>query len=174
VSFKLAKPIHPDLLEAQQRVYEPSKLTVHNPVAETESKEYGAFDFQMNGLRIKFRVAKTTPTKVGQFVTLWKRVDKGPIQPFDQSDPIDFFVISVRHLTHFGQFVFPKAVLLEKGVISKEGVGGKRAMRVYPPWDLCDNKQAKRTQSWQLLYFFEIDLNKIIDIKRVEELFRVD
>jgi MepB protein len=42
----------------------------------------------LNGLRVQYRVAKITPTKVGQFVTLWKRVGRGPIQPFDLSDPV--------------------------------------------------------------------------------------
>jgi hypothetical protein len=29
------------------------------------------------------------PTKVGQFVTLWKRLGRGPIQPFDLSYPVE-------------------------------------------------------------------------------------
>lgn len=58
--------------------------------------------------------------------------------------------------TTTGQFVFPKSVLHEKSLVSKEGHGGKQAMRVYPPWDVTENKQAQKTQAWQLLYFFEI------------------
>lgn len=148
--------MHSDLILAQRLAYEPYGLIIQNFRPEIESKEYGAAEFELNHQRIKFRVAKITPTKTGQFVTLWKRIGKSPIMPFDLDDPHDLFVISVRAPNHFGQFVFPKSVLYEKGVLSKGGLGGKRAMRVYPPWDIAENPQAKKTQAWQLPYFFEI------------------
>jgi hypothetical protein len=44
----------------------------------------------------------------------------------------------------------------EKGIVSKERAGGKGAMRIYPPWDVTDSAQAKKTQAWQLIYFFDI------------------
>ncbi|MDB6081831.1 MAG: MepB domain containing protein [Chlamydiia bacterium] len=163
--------IHPDLLASQKLAYEPSGLTSCNFIPETESKEYAAYDFEMNARKIKFRVAKSTPIKIGQFVTFWKRIGDGPIMPFDMADPIDFFIVSVRTSSHFGQFVFPKAVLCAQDIVSKEGKGGKRAMRVYPPWDTTDSPQAKKTQAWQLLYFFEICLNQDIDSARVQQLF---
>jgi hypothetical protein len=37
---------------------------------EAESAEYGAYTFELNDLSVRFRVAKITPTKIGQFVTL--------------------------------------------------------------------------------------------------------
>lgn len=151
-----AERMHPDLIAAQKFAYAPIGLTIDHFAAEAESKKYAAAEFKMNDLNIKFRVAKITPTKVGQFVTLWKRIGKGPIQPFDMADPFDLFVISVRTADDFGQFVFPKTVLHEKGIISKDGKGGKLAIRVYPPWYVADNKQAISTQKWQLLYFFKI------------------
>src|SRR5258708_5952015 len=91
--------------------------------------------FNLNGFFIRFRVAKITPTKIGQFVTLWKRIGNGPTQPYDTSDTVDFFIISTRKDDHFGQFVFPKSVLSEQGILSINGKGGKRGIRVYPPWD---------------------------------------
>jgi len=163
--------IHPDLLAAQRLMYEPAGLSCGNFVKEAESEEYGAFSFEMGHRSIKFRVAKITPTKIGQFVTLWKRTGNGPIQPYDSSDPIDFFVVSVRNANRFGQFVFPKSVLCEQGVVSKEGKGGKRAIRVYPAWDITDSRQAKKTQEWQLKYFFEIKPNVAIDATSVQKLF---
>lgn len=162
--------IHPDLFEAIKFAYEPRGLQAHNFFEEAESKDYGAFTFEMNDKRIKFRVGKITPTKIGQFVTLWKRIGSGPIMPYDMSDPIDLFVISVRKPGHLGQFVFPKNILLEKGIVSKEQIGGKRAIRVYPPWDITESSQAKRSQDWQLKYFFEIN-NKSIDTNRIQKLF---
>lgn len=156
----LLNSIPSDLLSAQQLAYKPSGLIIRNAVKEAESEEYGAYTFDLNNRRIKFRIGKITPTKSGLFVTLWKRTGRGPIQLYDLSDSIDLFVISVRQDERLGQFVFPKTVLVEKGIVSKEGKGGKRAMRIYPPWDVTESRQAKNTQAWQVLYFFEIHPGK--------------
>jgi len=142
-----------------------------NVVPEKESQEYGACEFTMNNRRIKFRAAKITPKKTGQFVTFWKRIESGLIAPYDILDPFDLLVVSVRKETHFGQFVFPKSVLYQKGYISKEQQGGKRAMRVYPPWDITEIKQAQKTQSWQTAYFFEIYPNKCPNRTKIQKLF---
>jgi hypothetical protein len=148
--------IRADLLVAKKLAYEPSGFTCKNVIQEVESQEYGACEFEMNNKIIKFRVAKITPTKIGQFVTFWKRIGRGPIMPYDINDPFDLLVVSVRDAQHFGQFIFPKDVLWQQGLISKDKNEGKRAMRVYPSWDVTDNPQAKKTQAWQLLYFVEI------------------
>ena len=145
---------------------------IDNLLREPESEEYGAFTFAMNQRRVQFRVAKITPKKLGQFVTLWKRIGDGPIIPYDIADPIDLFVISVRTSERFGQFAFPKALLHEKGIVSQAGKGGKRAMRVYPPWDIANSRQAKNSQTWQNLYFFEIDPKTSIDTCQIQQLFR--
>ncbi len=155
--------IHADFFAVQKAVYEPHGGVCKNIEKEAESAEYGACTFEMNDHSILFRVAKVTPTKIGQFVTLWKRIGKGPIMPYDMADSIDLFVVSVRNKNRFGQFVFPKAVLLEKGIVSKGGKVGKLAIRVYPAWDITDNPQAKRTQAWQLNYFFEISPDQPVD-----------
>ncbi|MFA6915012.1 MAG: MepB family protein [Parachlamydiales bacterium] len=146
-----------DLLEAQKAVYEPLGLHIKHYRCEFESQEYGAAEFEIDSKQIKYRKAKITPIKVGQFVTLWKREGTGPIMPFDLSDPVDLFIITVRTEQHFGQFIFPKTVLVEKGILSTNGVGGKRAMRVYPSWDFADNNKARKTQAWQLGYFFDFN-----------------
>lgn len=148
--------IHPDLLIASKVAYDPSGLMLYSLEQEAESKEYGACTFSINSRSAVFRVAKITPTKTGQFVTLWKRIGDGPIMPYDMADSVELFVISVRSGDSLGQFIFPKNVLQEKGFISQAGIGGKRAIRIYPPWNNPDNRQAKNTQAWQLLYFAEI------------------
>lgn len=156
-------PIHNDLMTAKKFIYDPCNMIISTPVAEPESAEYAAFAFTLNGFNVRFRSAKITPTKIGQFVTCWKRSVGGPIQPFDVSDRVDFFVIAVRSGENFGQFVFPKSILCEQNVISINSKGGKRAIRVYPPWDETTSKQAKKTQDWQLNYFLEIPKNKPIN-----------
>lgn len=138
---------------------------------EAESAEYGAYTFELNGSSILFRVAKITPTKIGQFVTLWKRIGNGPIQPYDASDEIDFFVVSTRKNDQFGQFIFPKSVLCHHDVLSIKGKGGKRAIRIYPPWDKTINRQAQKTQIWQMDYFLEIPKNSEINCGRAQMLY---
>ena len=148
--------IHGDLLDAKNSLYDLHGFKCSQPIMEPESKEYGAYTFEIDGFFIRFRVAKITPTKVGQFVTLWKRFEKKPIQPYDVSDPVDFYIVSTRKADRFGQFIFPKDVLAKHGILSIDGKGGKRAMRVYPPWDITINRQAQKTQKWQLEYFVAI------------------
>ncbi|TRW25824.1 MepB family protein [Flavobacterium zepuense] len=137
-------------------IYDTLGYTFDTLVAEKESQDYSAFTFTLNNLKIVFRSAKITPTKTGQFVTLWKRLSNGPIMPFNALDPIDLVVISVQKNNYYGQFVFPKKVLAAKGVFTTNCKDGKRAIRVYPPWDVTENAQAKRTQKWQLDYFLEV------------------
>ena len=142
--------IFKELRYAQQYIYNPLGFVCINIKNEAESKEYGACAFEMNGKRILFRAAKITPTKTGQFVTLWKRIGNGPIMPYDMSDPFDLCIIHVSANGKIGQFIFPKEELYAQGVISQNGVGGKRAMRVYPAWDATDTKQLKRRRNGSL------------------------
>ncbi|WP_283749343.1 MepB family protein [Bacillus cereus] len=166
--------IHSDLLATKDFVYSPCRFECSQPRRETQNAEYGAYIFNLSALSIRFRVAKITPTKVGQFVTLWERIWDGPIQPYDISDPVDLFVISTRDGNNFGQFVFPKAVRCDQDIVSNKGKGGKRAIRVYPPWDKPTSRQAQKTQIWQLEYFLEIPVNRPIDCARAQMLYSLN
>lgn len=104
----MTTPAHRDLAAAKELVHDPCGFACSQPVPEPESAEYAAHTFTLDGLSVRFRAARTTPTKVGQFVTVWKRSPGGPIQPFDVADPVDLFVISCRDGEHFGQFVFSR------------------------------------------------------------------
>jgi hypothetical protein len=118
-----------------------------------ESQDYKACTYQLNGLKIIGRTAKITPTKIGQFVTLWKRLNNGPIQPFDCTDDFEFVIINAKTKEYYGQFVFPKEILIKQSIITNGQKEGKRAIRVYPSWDNPTSKQAIKTQNWQLKYF---------------------
>lgn len=157
------------LTELQSKVYIPAGFDFSQLEIENESQEYGACSFKLDRYFCKFRVAKTTPTKTGQFVTFWKRKGSGPIQPYDSSDRFDFLIVSTQSGNHFGQFVFPKDVLVQEGVVSTPDSEGKRAIRVYPPWDHSLNRQAQKTQSWQIQYFLKFD--GPIDLKQVRKAF---
>ncbi|MEU3463255.1 MepB family protein [Streptomyces sp. NPDC006733] len=166
-----ATPVHGDLSAAKALVYDRCGFACSQPVPEAESAEYAAHRFTLDGLTVRFRAARTTPTKAGQFVTVWKRSPAGPIQPFDAADPVDLFVISTRDDDRFGQFVFPKDALRWHGVVSVNGSGGKRAFRIYPPWVAPAGRQASTTQAWQLGFFLPLHEAGPIDLARARELY---
>jgi hypothetical protein len=165
-------PAHSDLLAAKVLVYDPCGFTGSQPLPQAQSAEYAAHAFTLDGLSIRFRAARTTPTKAGQFVTVWKRSPGGPIQPFDATDPVDLFVISTRDQHYLGQFVIPMDALRRHGVVSANGSGGKRAFRIYPPWVTITNRQADMAQAWQLDYFLHLPQDGSIDSARAQELYR--
>lgn len=164
-----------DLIAAIEQIYKPAGMTLTDEAwREEESADYGACRFGLDGQVIVFRVAKTTPTKIGQFVTLWKRpTPTGEIAPLDSGDGVAFVVVSVADETRHGQFVFDREILAAKGVMSIDGEGGKRAIRVYPPWSRPVAKQAVRTQQWQLKYFLALDQSGHADPVQVRRLFRI-
>ncbi|TMU97413.1 hypothetical protein FGK60_05690 [Streptomyces sp. DASNCL29] len=61
-----------------------------------------------------------------------------------------------NHPDEGGEFVFPRAVLCERGVVSRDRRGGKRGFRVYPPWVTTANRQARGTQAWQVNHFLHL------------------
>ncbi len=158
-----------NLIEMKTELYDKVDFQISKMNNELEGTEYDACQFELNGMKIISRSSKITPKKIGQFVTFWKRNKKGITEPFSETDQIDFYVINVKTKNNFGQFVFPKSELINKGIISTEKKDGKRGFRVYPKWDNAENKQAKKTQEWQLKYFYEIGLTT--DFKRVNELY---
>lgn len=158
-----------NLIEVKTKVYDKLSLHIINLNNELEGTEYDACQFELNGMKIISRSAKTTPKKAGQFVTFWKRNQNGETAPYAINDQFDFYVINAKSGDRFGQFVFPKSELIKKGLISSEKKDGKRGFRVYPIWDKTLNKQAEKTQKWQLNYFYEI--NKTTDLEKVKKLY---
>ncbi|MDV7696185.1 MepB family protein [Chryseobacterium soli] len=151
-----------------EMIFRPLGLKLMHVEEDREAKEYSGCSFMVNHMNIKFRTAKITPTKTGQFVTLWKRNEKGITTPFDDSDEFDFYLIAARKEQNFGVFIFPKEVLVQKGIVSDEKKTGKRGIRVYPTWDTVESKQAIATQKWQVQYFLELSSNKEHDLQRAK------
>lgn len=95
--------------------YEPNHLTIHDIQEEAQNSEYGAGMFQLNSTSVRFRVAKITPNKIGQFVAFWEKDGDGKNQAFSYEKAADLLVINTFASNHhFGQFVFPKEVLVSK------------------------------------------------------------
>ena len=163
--------MNPTLQKFQKEVFQSLKLEITHYQVEKESAEYEACRFLLSGCSIISRKAKTTPTKTGQFVTIWRRNEKGTIEPLHESEHFDFLIVNVNSNNRWGQFVFPKSVLIQKGIISTDQKEGKRAFRVYPKWDVVNSKQAERSQQWQLDYFYELENG--LDLERVRELYAV-
>ena len=69
----ITKNIYPDLELIDKLVFKTCGLNLLNFEIELESQEYSACNFQLDRQDVKFRLAKITPTKIGQFVTIWKR-----------------------------------------------------------------------------------------------------
>ena len=150
------------LSKAVLEYYKKNKLAITNFLADDKGQDYNSCSYQLNDTQLLSRTAKITPKKIGQFVTLWKRNTDGPIAPFDQKDSFDVVTINVNHPnpvgTH-GQFVFPKSVLVQKGIVTGDKEG-KRGFRVYPPWDKPTSNQALKSQHWQVNYFLSFDPNR--------------
>lgn len=138
---------------------------------EADNSEYGAAISKIGRSPVRFRVGKLTPTKVGLFVTVWRRSLGGSTEPLPAEEDIDVLVVCVREDSRVGAFAFPKAALVKYGVVSVGGAGGKRGFRVYPPWSATTNRQAKKSQQWQCQYFFEITDGSAIDAQRAIRLF---
>jgi hypothetical protein len=163
--------IYDTLNIAKKTVYDKCFYNFSDLKMEAESTEYGAYRFCLNEKKMIFRVAKITPTKIGQFVTVWQRNGDGITTPFDILDDFDFIIISTQKDNFCGQFIFSKAILLEKDFISNKKTGGKRGFRVYSPWDIVENKQAEKSQKWQLNYFLNLTNEDEIDLNQAKYLF---
>ena len=139
--------------------FEKLDFAVTNFIASSESQEYKACSFLLNNKKIIYRQAKITPTKLGHFVTIWKRNPEGITAPFDWNDEFDYFIVIVIREEKMGQFIFPKNVLKDCGIISYLNKDGKRGMRVYAPTEIVKSKQAITTQKWQQNYYVSREIN---------------
>ena len=163
----------PELELIDELIFKPCHLLLKNIEPESENQEYFAHTFQLDVYQVKFRKAKTTPTKTGQFVTLWKRNEKGITAPFEATDEFDFYFIVTKTPTNFGVFIFPKEILHEHQILANPTKDGKRGIRVYPIWDETTSKQAQKTQLWQTQFFLDLSYESQIDINRAKDLLSI-
>ncbi|MDH6254242.1 hypothetical protein M2347_003969 [Chryseobacterium sp. H1D6B] len=83
-----------ELIPIQSSVFTKLGFPISHLHPDLECEEYFGYNFQLNQLFIKFRKAKITPKKTGQFVTLWKRNSESrQTEPFEASDHFDFYII---------------------------------------------------------------------------------
>ncbi|MCR6111464.1 MepB family protein [Bacillus sp. A301a_S52] len=153
-------------------IYEPNNLTLKSVQEEKQNSKYGAGIFQLASRTVRFRVANITPTKVGQFVAFWEKDINNENQPYLYEEAPDLLVIATfKSEDEFGQFIFPKKILLEKDILRSTATKGKMAIRVYPIWDRPRSKQAMKTQEWQLPYFVDMCNQNKLPVEKIMELY---
>lgn len=164
---------HTALDEVNQLIYKPNGFTIKNIQEEKQNSKYGAGIFQLLSRTIRFRVANITPTKSGQFVAIWEKDEHNKNQAFKYEKAPDLLVITISKIDDykFGQFVFPKDILLKHKILSTASQKGKMALRVYAPWDKPTNSQAIKTRKWQLPYFIDMTHPDLIDQEKVKGLY---
>ncbi|QQP70153.1 MepB family protein [Carnobacterium sp. CS13] len=160
------------LRHMNQTIYEPKQLTVEYVQEEKQNSEYAAGVFRLSSKTIRFRVAKITPTKIGQFVAFWEKDSNNKNRPFLSEEAPELLVITTfKKNNEFGQFVFPKEILIKKNILRSQSAKGKMAIRVYPSWDRPTSKQAINTQKWQLPYFVDMSTPNKISIDKIIKLY---
>lgn len=168
----MAKTFETLLSDLDQRVYQVKQLQLESLEEEKYNEKYKAGTFKLKTKSVRFRLAKITPKKIGQFVAFWEKDQTGKNQAFHFNGSPDFLVIHCfGGNNQEGQFVFPREVLLKKKILRNDSHQGKMGMRVYPSWDFPQSPQALKTQLWQSEYF--IDLSKLskLDQKKFFKLY---
>ncbi len=141
-------------------------FSVEHDVVSSHNSSYFASEFDVSGKgRIEFRLSFLTPKKQGHFVAFWKRGDGGYTIPYDAADKFDFFMICLSSgvenaIDSRGYFLIPKKALIKHGIVSVNGVGGKRGFRLYAPWVVVNSAQSQATQLWQKNSFFDLTFNR--------------
>lgn len=166
------KDFYKALCYVNELIYKPNHLLLKSVQEEKQNAKYGAGIFQLSSKTVRFRVANTTSTKTGQFVAFWEKDENNKNQPYSYEEAPDLLVITTFKSDYeFGQFVFPKEVLLNQHILKSNSTKGKMAIRVYPGWDVPTSKQAMKTQEWQLPYFVDLSNSNNAPKEKMTKLF---
>lgn len=145
--------------------------SIENIQQDLECEAYFGFNFKLKNWNVKFRKAKITPKKIGQFVTLWRRNSQGETEAFNVNDDFQFYIIMTEDTHQLGFFIFPNSVLEKQNILSNAVKDGKRGFRVYSVWDSPDNKQALKTQSWQQQFFIDMKNFNPNETQKLKDIF---
>ncbi|NGL75412.1 multidrug transporter [Staphylococcus aureus] len=121
---------------------------------EKYNQDYEALTFSFKEETYQSRLAKKTPTKSGYFVTCWTKDEDNYNRPYKIEEFADYLIVAVIDDELNAYFLFPRELLVEKGILASSKYQGKMAFRVYPKWCNQLNKTAGQTQKWQCKYFF--------------------
>jgi len=163
--------------------YKITKAVELDPVP--ENGKYEALIFSLNDREIVYRKGNVTPDRPGAFLSVWQRpaLDNGkgnkpiPLTP----NELDYLFVQVSSDSNNGMFIFPEAILEEKGIITSATKKGKTGFRVFPPWSQdrgvvgtkVFSESGKKTQRWQLPYFIQIGEDGYIDADKLKQIFSI-
>lgn len=163
--------MNPTLQIFTETLLTPLNIHINEIVIDSNAIDYNGYQFTLNLQLVIFRTSKTTPTKIGQFVTFYKRNELAITEPFHNHDVVEYYIIWCEKDSNKGVFIFPKSALLIFNILSSANKEGKRAFRVYPDWDIPNNRQATKTQSLQSNYFINLNTNPSIYLSKFDQLF---
>lgn len=139
-----------ELALIRHTIFDRLELHITDLTKEAECEEYAGYNFKFGPFSIKFRKARITPKKTGQFVTLWKRNPQTKeTEPFTSADTFDFLIIFTEDKYQQDFFFFSRNTLVQHKILTASSQTGKRGFRVYAAWDTPGNKQAEKTGIWQ-------------------------
>lgn len=147
---------HSALSWLTSNLWNPANVSVEYP-----SSKFIKHNILLNGRRCLHRVGCSRQHKrSAQLVHISKRHDM-EAYPFDASDGIDFVIVSPeapqRGGTLHGCFVFPRDVLVENNIFSREGFGGVLQTGVYSPYGFVPkDKRVQRAVMWQHPYWIDL------------------
>jgi hypothetical protein len=149
------------------------ELAITGPNAihyEEQNQAYEGLTFTAANQTFRSRRVKKTPKKKGYFVALWEKDRRGQNQAYSVNSSTDKLVLTILDGHHSGQFIFPRALLIAKGIVKTETTAGKMAFRIYPPWVHDLNTSARKTQKWQLPYFCDLS-TPLVDLDKLRNLY---
>lgn len=98
--------------KVNQKFYLPNQFVIENLREEPQNAEYAGGTFLLNQQLIRFRAAKITPTKIGQFVAFWEKNELDKNQAFCAEDSPDLLVVTTFQEERMASLFFQKPFLL--------------------------------------------------------------
>ncbi|EDP59873.1 hypothetical protein AND4_00653 [Vibrio sp. AND4] len=150
-----------------------------------QNSKYQALEFSIDGKKVLYRKGNVTPDRPGNFLSIWKRPEENSIHPGKtmpyEEHYLDYLFVEVGdyETSKRGIYIFPLAVLINKGIVTSNKTKGKMALRVFPPWTSSRGElkskvfsdSAKKTQKWQSRFFLWIEDNEIVDLDKCNNIF---
>lgn len=161
-----------ELQEIEFKILNPCDLKILTIQQDQENTDYSGVTIHFKDYKMKFRNAKITPKKIGQFVTFWKKNADHKNEPYHLNDDFDYYIVAAKQQERFGFFFFSKQVLAEENILTNDKKLGKMGFRVYPVWDFPTNKQAAKTKQWQSDYFVELNISEQKYMEKFKSIFK--
>ncbi|MEB4615596.1 MepB family protein [Leucobacter sp. M11] len=147
-------PAFAELADFAATALTPAGIALGAVTPEPEAAGYAGGLVRVGARQLRIRTARLTPKKTGLFVAIWTRRADGSSGPVPGDDPSDGVLLFVAEGEHRGAFLVPGRGPDPLGLRANlDGSGGKRGVRLYPPWSQAESAQAGRSQHAQAPFF---------------------